>query len=361
MRYFYIGLMSGTSCDGIDASLVETDGKSYFKSICDIELPYSDSIKNNIQELFVDKENILHVEKLLTEIHAKAVINLLKKSNMQSDQIRAIGFHGQTIFHEAELALSCQIGNPHLLAHLTNIDVIHDFRRRDIALKGQGAPLIPIFHKLILSNHQESAAIINIGGVSNITYLHKDKIIAFDTGPGNALINDSMNKLFNMDYDDEGKIAANGCIDMDFIEKSLSHEYYSLSFPKSLDRNKFQYILGDLSNKLPQDIIANLTYLTSVSIVKSFDLLPEIPKILYFCGGGVKNKQILLWIKKILNSAKINSKILNINELNNLNPDYIESQGFAYIAARYFSNLPSAFPEITGSIRENICGCLVKK
>jgi len=174
------------------------------------------------------------------------------------------------------------------------------------------------------------------------------------------LIEEMMMMKYGKSFDDEGKIAASGTVDELLISKVLAGEYYNQAYPKSLDRNSFMFLLKELEGKNPEDIIATLTYLTAATIIHSISLLPHSPKQIFICGGGVKNKQILFWIKDLLKEKNIPSKISNISELDDLDPDYVESQGFAYLAARFCNDLPSAFPGTTGAQRANICGCIVR-
>ncbi len=360
MNDLYIGFMSGTSCDGVDASLIETDGKDYFKPIHNIAISYDLNTRNQLQELFVHSIPFLEIEKKLTEFHIQAGNKLLSESGYSANEIKAAGFHGQTVFHKPDEGLTWQIGNPHMLASGLGIDIVHDFRRRDVAYGGQGAPLIPIFHKLLAKEHDLPSVIVNIGGVANLTYIDEEDLIAFDTGPGNALIDDMMMKHYGNSYDDRGVRASNGSIDKMFINKVLSGEYYNLSYPKSLDRNSFMFLIKELEEKNPEDIVANLTYLTSAAIVHSISQLPDWPKQIFVCGGGAKNIQMLQWIESLLKEQNINCNLLDISQLPSMNSDYVESQGFAYLAARFCNNLPSAFPSTTGAKAPSICGCLVK-
>jgi anhydro-N-acetylmuramic acid kinase len=357
----YIGLMSGTSCDGVDASLVRTDGKNSFKIIANTHIPYPAKFKSELQKLMVKMLPFLEIEKHLTEFHIEAVNELLKQSKYSGNDIKAVGFHGQTILHDPSKGITWQIGNPHLLACATGIDVIHDFRRRDISLGGQGAPLVPVFHKLIADNYSSHPiAIINIGGVSNITYVNQKDLIAFDAGPGNALIDDTMMNYFGIAYDDLGNIASTGVVDKDIAAKISSAEYFTRPYPKSLDRNSFKPILDYFTNHEPKDILATLTYISAMVLAKAIKMLPQIPPELLLCGGGSKNLQLISFLKEILPTLKITCKINNIATIKDLEADYIESQAFAYLAARFINNLPSAFPNTTSCYRENICGSLIK-
>jgi anhydro-N-acetylmuramic acid kinase len=360
MNDLYIGFMSGTSCDGVDASLVETDGLDFFKPIHNVAIAYDSSIRSEIKELCMHSIPFLELEKKITELHVRATEQILSESGYLAKNIKALGFHGQTVFHKPESGLTWQIGNPHLLAAATKIDVVYDFRRRDVALGGQGAPLIPIFHKMLAQDLDLPVMIVNIGGVANLTYIDSNNLIAFDTGPGNALIDDMMMQHYGKAFDDEGRIASSGTIDKIIIDKILAGAYYDQSYPKSLDRNSFAFLKKELDSKSPEDIIATLTRLTSAAIVKSISLLPTLPKKIFICGGGAKNTQMISWLENILNEQNISCKPLNISSIPGMHSDYVESQGFAYLAARFCNDLPSAFPTTTGASIANICGCIVK-
>ncbi len=363
---FYIGLMSGTSVDGVDVSLIKTDGKSAISLIEDFHFPYEKQFQNEIKALFSLEFNsgILKLERELTKIHIDATLKLLSKVKFNQNDIRAAGFHGQTIYHNANESITWQIGNPFMFAAATGIRTIYDFRKRDIEYGGQGAPLIPIFHKALMFNEQHPVAVINIGGVANITYINNnDDLIAFDTGPGNALIDDACLKYFNQPYDKNGEIAKLGQVDMDFVNNFLKQEYFYKPYPKSLDRNQFKYITSQINLQNHNDIIATLTYLTATSIACSVKQLPIYPKKLYICGGGARNIYLKNLISDLVNREH-KCDVLDISkksDILNLNSDFIESQGFAYLAARFCNNLPSAFPSTTGALKENICGAFVDK
>lgn len=360
MNDLYIGFMSGTSCDGVDASLIETDGKDFFKPIHNTAIAYDLDTRKELQELLIHSGPFLKIEKKITEFHIQATNKLLSESGYSANKIKAAGFHGQTIYHNPDEKLTWQIGNPHMLASSIGIDVVHDFRRRDITYGGQGAPLVPVFHKLLAKNLESPSTIVNIGGVANLTYINQEDLIAFDTGPGNALIDDTMIKYYGLPYDNKGKIASTGKVDMNFVNGTLSEEYYNLSYPKSLDRNSFIFLLEKLSGKNPEDIVASLTYLTSAAIMHSICSLPSMPKQIFICGGGAKNIQMLKWLRRLLQEKNIDCNLSDISQLPNMNSDYVESQAFAYLAARFCNNLPSAFPSTTGASSSSICGCLVK-
>lgn len=356
---FYIGLMSGTSLDGVDASLVQTDGDKKFLAVAELHLPYPEDFRNKIKAVIGDTCPFYRVEADLTDYHSRAVIELIKITGKEAADIKAIGFHGQTIFHDPTQKITWQIGNPHQLAQSTRINVIHDFRRRDISLGGQGAPLVAIFHKCLMQDEIYPAAIVNIGGVANITYIDKEILVAFDTGPGNSLIDDAVNKFYNLPFDDQGKIASTGVVDLKSVDQILSNNYFQNLPPKSLDRNEFSLEVNRMHKQNPLDIIATLTYLTAKSIVDAIDLLPGRPRIIYLCGGGSRNLTLIQHMKQLSKEKSNLTRFANISQ-KRLNPDFIESEAFAYLAARFCNNLPSAFPSTTGAAKANICGSMVK-
>jgi anhydro-N-acetylmuramic acid kinase len=345
-----IGLMSGTSLDGIDAALIETDGENYFKQISTHHLPYSIEFQKKLRNLLDDWNSWLTVEKELTLIHEECINQLLSKTNVKN--VAIIGFHGQTVFHNAADMLTWQFGNPHLLAQSTGIDVVSDYRRRDVARGGEGAPLVPIFHKCLCSNHEKPVAILNIGGVANITYIDENTLLAFDTGPGNALINDLMLKFFQQNYDESGRVASQGDVHQDIIDFLLQNEFFKRKPPKSLDRNEFFEILKKLTHLKPQDMVSTVTKLTVDSIKLAINVLPKRPKRVYVCGGGYKNSTIMNWLNR-----DNKTEFLSIKQLD-YDPDFIEAQAFGYLAVRFLKKLPSSFPTTTGVSRETVCGVI---
>lgn len=356
----YIGFMSGTSLDGVDASLIRTNGIDEFEAIENVHVPYHVDFRNKMQKFLGLEKLAPDLEKQLTEFHIEAAHKLLKKKNLKSSEIRALGFHGQTIYHKPQDSITIQAGDPDLLARRTNIDVVYDFRKRDVSLGGEGAPLVPIFHKLLMRNQDLPVAVINIGGVANITYIEKENLVAFDTGPGVALIDDAMNRYFQKPFDENGKVAATGKIDYTIVEQTLANEYFITSSPKSLDRNTFKFLESLLEKHEAKDIIATLTYISAATIADSISKLPQIPKEIFLCGGGSKNSQMIYWLKEILSSQSQECIIENISSIDNLNPDYIESQAFGYLAARFLHKLPSTFPSTTNTKEPTICGCLIE-
>ena len=350
-RFYSIGLMSGTSMDGVDASIIKSDGEKSAEIVDDLYVKYDDITKSelknivdlcttkNIYKKFIKK--IKKIENKITLLHARACKKIIKRN--KKINIDLIGFHGQTILHKPKNGYSIQIGDSQLLSNITEKKVISNFREKDILKGGQGAPLASLYHKLVLSklHIKLPSAIINIGGISNITYLkNKNILFSYDIGPGNCLIDKWVKKKSSFKFDNKGKLANAGKTDLKILNKFLKDSYYNKKLPKSLDVKKFN--LKYLKNLNLKDGCNTLSMVTIKSICKSIKNLNKAPKIILFSGGGRKNKFIISKIKK---SLKI--PIYLIDDFN-LNGDFIESQAFAYLAIRSFLNKYISTPQTTG-------------
>lgn len=362
-NFYSLGLMSGTSLDGIDASIIKSDGEQFIEFIDDLYLKYDDKLKikiRKITDLCSSKDDfkrfskeIKRLEKEITMKHVKACKLIIKKN--KNIKIDLIGFHGQTIIHKPEKNFSVQIGDYKLLSKLTKIAVVSNFRKNDILNGGQGAPLTPIFHKLILKKINKSlpSAIINIGGISNITYLDNyDKLISFDTGPGNYLIDTWVKANTKKEFDNKGLLAQKGKPNNNIITSYLKDEYYKKKYPKSLDTKNFD--LKKINKLNFKDGCATLSMLTVKTIslaVKSFN---NFINPIIISGGGRKNKFIINNIKKI-----IKNPIELIDEYG-FDGDFIESQAFAYLAIRSYLKKFITFPSTTGVIKPSLGGFTFK-
>ena len=371
--YTALGLMSGTSMDGVDASIIQTDGKSEYKAILDKYFEYPESIYNDLiilrdkikisKDLKSYQKKIKSVEKDITIFHAESVEKILKKTSLNVD---FIGFHGQTIFHNPKEKISKQLGDGKLLSKITKKKVVYDFRQNDLKNGGEGAPLTPIFHKLIVEKKKikPPIIIINLGGIANYTLIWQDKeiptqnyLLSADTGPGNCLIDQWIREKTDMPYDKMGKIAKLGNVNKEIYEKLFNAH----PFKKSYDIKDFNLRL--LKKLSLEDGAATLTEYTADSlIVNILDFLEDAQwyktiKIL-LCGGGRKNNFLVSRIKKKTITNKTNRPVKLIDSLD-IDGDFVESQAFGYLAIRSFLGLPISFPETTGCVKECTGGVIV--
>ncbi len=345
--YKALGLMSGTSLDGVDVALIETDGQGMVVAHGFYYKPYPDDLRAKIRTCFglrTPTGDTAAAERELTDFHAEAVAEFLLREGFDKSDIDVIGFHGQTITHDPANGLTWQLGDGERLSARTGIDVVNDFRTRDVAMGGQGAPLIPIYHyaRARSSNLKRPVAILNIGGVSNVTYIdgNEDDLIAFDCGPGNALIDDVILKHTGERFDKDGGWSRQGKADRDVLARWLAHEYFDRPVPKSLDRGAWD--VKTVSNFPLPDAAATLTAFTVEAIVKALGHLPEPPKEWYVTGGGRLNPAIMDGLKSALNVP-----VAPVDQLG-WNGDALEAEGFAYLAVRSLLGLPLSFPKTTG-------------
>lgn len=363
----YIGLMSGTSLDGIDAVLVqfENDQATVLKSSC-IALPtkLKDEIKSLINPTTNEINRLTALDIQLGKLFTIAVNQLIDKANIQKEQISAIGSHGQTIRHlpTAEHPSTLQISDPNIIAELTGITTVADFRRRDMAAGGQGAPLVPAFHEKIFRDTKKNRVILNLGGIANITLLPADKnkaVTGFDTGPANTLMNHWIQQQQNNSFDKNGKWASSGKVDENFLEQLLDDDYFKLAPPKSTGTEYFN--AAWLTKKLSQfpflaaeDVQASLAAFTATTIkdainqhITKDNTVDEI----IICGGGVHNNFVLQLLTQYLPDIEINSSAKY-----GLDPDYIEATAFAWLAKQTMEHKPGNLPNVTGAKRPVILG-----
>jgi len=362
-RDYYIGLMSGTSLDGIDAGLYDFT-EQQAKVIDFYYQAYPDELKAKIQHISSSSSLSLldygELDTQLGEFYAQACLNLLKQSNITADAIKAIGSHGQTLYHSPNTALpfSLQIGDPNIICQRTNITTVADFRRKDIAAGGQGAPLVPAFHRALFYNPAENNVIVNIGGIANITILPKDAsqaVVGFDTGPGNTLMNHWITQHKNKPYDDNGDWAATGKIQRDLLSQLKSDPYFSLVIPKSTGTEYFseQWLKQKLSTKTqykPEDIQRTLCQLTAETIADAILLnAPETDSV-FTCGGGVHNKTLMNCLSDRLKIPVLSTEVLGVP------PDQVEAMAFAWLAKQSLEGLTGNLPEATGADSPVILG-----
>lgn len=335
-----IGLMSGTSLDGVDAALLDTDGESSIRPRGWVHVPYSDDLRARTRALF-NREPDAAIAHELTLINAQAVKEILQKYNLSPADIDVIGYHGQTIAHDPARRYTCQMGDGQLLAEITGINVVNDLRMADVKAGGQGAPLVPIYHQAMAAHLQKPVAILNIGGVANASYIGATgELIAFDVGPGNALLDDWMMKHTGDRYDHDGATASRGIVNEAALAQLLANEYFNRPAPKSLDRNHFS--AAPLEGLSLEEGAATLAAFTVAGVALSLAHFPALPKQWLVAGGGRYNK---FFMQKM--ADKLGVPVADIHTLG-FNGDATEAEAWGYLAVRSLKGLPITFPMTTG-------------
>ncbi len=358
-----IGLMSGTSMDGIDVALIETNGTSLkvrrgANGLLEPLGPtfsrrYDEAERALLRRALKEAEALTRredrpgclaeAEALVTRAHAEAVEGFLAAAGLAAAEIDVIGFHGQTVLHRPGQGLTVQIGDGQGLADRLGIPVIHDLRAADVAAGGQGAPLVPVFHRALAeaSGFAPPLAILNIGGVANVTLIGRGgDLLAFDTGPGNGLLDDLMLDRSGLPHDPDGETAARGRADGDLLAWLLSHPYFQMPPPKSLDRNAFSHrLVGHLST---EDAAATLAAFTARAVVRALDHAPEPPRRWIVAGGGTRNRELMRLLATHLEAE------VTVADETGWSSDFLEAQAFAHLAVLSLAGLPITFPSTTG-------------
>lgn len=359
---YFIGLMSGTSMDGIDAVLVDFSNNQ-IELIATHTLEIPAHILNNLHRLCSpnsDEINIMgRTDRAMGLLFAQAVNELVDRAGIDKSAVIAIGSHGQTIRHmpNLEQGFTLQIGDPETIAVETDINVIADFRRKDIALGGQGAPLVPAFHHASFAQKDCHRFILNIGGIANITYLNGDSeaVIGFDTGPGNTLMDAYINQELQRPFDESGQWAASGNTDPAFLKQLLSHPYFALDYPKSTGRELFNQAwleqqLANFSHLQPADIQSTLLDLTCHSIANDIQAIAKNGEV-FVCGGGALNSELMKRLKQLLPQLSL-STTSDIG----IDPKWVEGIAFAWLAMRHALGKTGNLPAVTGAKRAAILG-----
>jgi anhydro-N-acetylmuramic acid kinase len=367
-----IGLMSGTSMDGIDVAAIETNGEAVIATGPSLSVPYEAAFRRRVEAALETAKSIVkreerpgdleELEREITLRHARAVSDFLAAAPAAWRNIDVVGFHGQTVLHRPHLGLTVQLGDGALLANETGIAVVHDMRANDMKFGGQGAPLVPAYHAALARSLPEEFAgdfpvvFVNIGGISNITYVPASgDPIAFDTGPGNTLIDQWVSSEGGVPFDAGGAIASEGGVIRSVVERYLDNNFFEKSGPKSLDRNDFTL---DLAQGLElADGARTLAAVSAEAILKSLEHLPETPRLWVVCGGGRKNPHIIGDLR--VGAEKKNAKVIVAEEAK-LDGDATEAEAWAYLAVRSVKKLPLTFPTTTGC-SEPVTGGVVNK
>lgn len=357
----YVGLMSGTSMDAIDATLVEFDVKP-LRILASSATPFEPDLKRQVAALIespaqVALDDLGRVDVAVGQAFAQATLELLRGAGVSPGAVTAIGSHGQTIRHRPDLSVpfTLQIGDPNTLSEMTGITVVADFRRRDVAAGGQGAPLLPVFHDQVFRSDVEDRVIVNLGGIANITILSRGTVVTgFDTGPGNRLLDAWISRHRGVDYDDNGRWAASGRCDATLLQQLLDDPYLDLAPPKSTGRELFnltwlQSQLG-LFERRAEDVQATLLEFTAQSVAAAIRRYAPGAS-LYVCGGGAQNRGLIDAIARRAYPSPVASTATL-----GLDPDYVEAVAFAWFASRTLAGLPSSAGSVTGARGARILG-----
>jgi anhydro-N-acetylmuramic acid kinase len=356
-KYRAIGLMSGSSMDGIDLAFIESNGKDCLKLINQKYQPYENSFKEKLSKLINNQHDLLtikNIENELTLLHSNLINNFITQNNLSTTDIDIIGFHGHTVCHDPHNSITWQIGNADLLALKTGIDVVADFRIRDINLGGNGAPLVPIYHfylfKNLLQTPYQNIAVLNIGGVSNITLFNindENSLCGFDVCFGNAPLDDLVKEKINENFDKDGSLTASGIPDINLANQILQNPLFHENFPRAFDRQDFVKILEPIKSLDLKNALATYAHILVNALEISLSKFTTQPQIIFVCGGGRKNFGLM----SLLQNQLKNIEIVNIDKLN-IDGDFIEAQAFGFLAIRHLQNLAITFPNTTG-IKQN--------
>ncbi len=359
----YLGLMSGTSMDGIDAVLV-TFGDNSLRLEATLSLAYPHDIRERLERLGQNHgtpDELGELDHRVGGLFAEAACQVIKKSGLAADRIAAIGSHGQTIRHQPDgrHPFSLQLGDPNLIAEHTGIATVADFRRRDLAAGGQGAPLVPAFHQAFFGSQEEDRCILNIGGIANITCLPSqdpDQVFGFDTGPGNALMDAWCQHHTGRPYDEDGHWAAEGKVDQGLLEDMLSEGYFAQPAPKSTGKEKFnlawiQTHLARHTGLGAADVQRTLLALTVASIVRELEKTGS--STVYVCGGGARNPVLMEGLREACGELRVES-----TQTLGLDPQWVEATAFAWLARQTMAALPGNLPKVTGARGKRILGSI---
>jgi len=365
----FIGLMSGTSMDGVDGVLASFDSQpTRITTLAAAHRAFPDELRAALMALQSPGDNEIHRESLaadaLARLYAGCVADLLEEAGVPAAQVRAVGVHGQTIRHQPAAGYTRQSNNPALLAELSGIDVIADFRSRDIAAGGQGAPLVPAFHQAMFADPAQAIVLANIGGIANISILDPadDTATGFDTGPGNALMDGWTFRHLGRHYDDNGNWAASGRVDAALLQALLQEPYLALPPPKSTGRDLFHADwlaarLAPFGMLAAVDVQATLARYTAVTLAEAIHRHAPAAKAVYVCGGGAFNTHLLDELRAALAHLKQPIAVAATDTLG-MAAQHVEALAFAWLAQRFVARLPGNLPAVTGALGPRILGAL---
>lgn len=361
MTQYYIGLMSGTSMDGVDAVLVAMDGMHWRGASGHYAVPYDDRLRQRLLALQDSGADEIHraegLARELAYLNAQAVRGLLARQGLEPSSVAAIGAHGQTVRHAPEHGYTVQLLDLALLAELTGIDTVGDFRRRDMAGGGQGAPLVPAFHQAVFGNPRYCRVVLNIGGIANISILRpQEEACGLDTGPGNMLADAYMQRHFGLDCDLDGALAQNGSVIPELLQNLLAHPYFHLPPPKSTGRDLFSYrwLQGYLKpHYIDADIIRTLNVLTAQSIAVAIARYAGEAREVFVCGGGGFNPVLM---EELAGNLPVCGMRLALTDELNLPAQWVEAAAFGWLAACRLHRWPGNLRTVTGAKRAYVLG-----
>lgn len=359
----FIGLMSGTSMDGIDAALVDLSNNTIIDGIT---RPYSGEVKTQLRAFnktkLISPVALMQLHRLIGQEFSDAVFDVLSKADCKPEDVVAIGSHGQTLFHDpcATIPTTLQLGCGHTIVEKTGITTVADFRTRDLVLGGQGAPFAPCYHQVLFEHQDLPLALVNIGGIANLTLLRKDQPpLGYDTGPGNTLMDAWVKKHRDLDYDANGDWARAGQVIKPLLKRLLNDAYFKQASPKSIGAEYFSYAwLSDYleSDYSPVDVQATLLRLTALSIAEAIKTDDPACKRVALCGGGAHNHALCQYLEETLPECKIDStKALGFD------PDYLEAMMFAWFAQQTIEGKAVDLTHITGASKPSILGVIYSK
>lgn len=365
-RYF-LGLMSGTSQDGIDAVLAEFRDGTFLRVAAHHVGQYAPALRDELLELSreatpVSLQRLAWLDRAVADAFADTALSLIGRAGVDPAQIGAIGSHGQTVFHEpCTIQNSLQLGDPSRIAARCGLPVVADFRRADLALGGQGAPLLPIFHHALFASADESRAVLNLGGIANLTLLpdaRPECVTGFDCGPASCLMDEWIERHRGERFDRDGAWAASGRIDETLLQRCLGEPYFAMPAPKSTGRGLFNVAWlercdADLAGRDAADVQRSLCELTARSIVDALRREASGTRRLIVCGGGTGNRLLMARIQALLPDLPVESAAQR-----GLDPQCVEAAAFAWLACRRLQHLPGNLPSVTGATRAAVLGGL---
>lgn len=343
-----IGVISGTSMDGIDVALLRTDGVFFVEPGAGQTFPYPQALRRELQAVLADptvaeRDPLTELDNAVTMAFIQAIADFMRAQDIAPSSVDVIGSHGQTIYHRPEHRFTRQLGIGEKMAKALGVNVVNRFRHADVAAGGQGAPLVPFYHAALAHDLPQPLMVLNLGGVANVTYIDGDTIIAFDTGPASALIDDQMMRHFGKAYDEGGRVAQSGKVDQAILARLMDNPFFAQPAPKSLDRNDFHQRAKIVDALSPQDAVATLAAFTIEATAAALAHVPQRPARWLVAGGGRHNRFFMEGLAKRLGGT------VDPVESVGWNGDLLEAQCFGYLAVRSLRGLPLSLPSTTGA------------